>query len=117
MQIFIQDSNNSFVALMRKEDHEKGKGPVFTFVPDDYHNNPWALGTTGTYSLMNKLTQGHILVPGSISVPFSNALEIADAETPYEAAKNITESAATLEQAIEAFELIIPTGDTIAVAV
>lgn len=117
MRTFVQDSNNNVVALQLREDHDKGEGPIFTFVRDDRRDDPWALGATGTHSFMKKLTQGHILIPGSISVPFSNCLEIADATTPLEAAENITKSAATPEQVIEAFELIIPTRDTIAVAV
>lgn len=105
-QTFVRCTNNSITVVMTKEDFDlrekQGYRPTyFTFTEEKYMaEQPWL---TGSYELLDKLLDGHIVIYEHIIVPFSNG-ELYGEDSKY-VMEYLQRYSATIEQVIEVFGL------------
>ncbi len=110
MKAFIRCSNNGITAVISGDDYERLRtGQVhpaptyFTFTHEAFlAEQPWL---TGSYELMDRLLDGHLVAEKSFNVPFSN--KEMHRLNDQAIRSYLLRYSATLEQVIEAFGVSI----------
>lgn len=119
MSTFYRCTNNGMIAVISQETYEQIQvwlelvddakavqpypRPIFTFERLEHYEDRGREVVTGDYALMDTLLTGHRVVVRDFFVPFSNATEYLGGE----AAEQELRFRTTLEEAIEAFGLVV----------